>query len=186
MKQPTLIDGIVVAVLISLGALITSILLGGLVAFGLLFELLLYGTSLAYLLYLLKRSPARIGRVITIAAWAVICLIGWLFDLGLIQQVLLQAGLIWLVRSLHFHDSLLTAALDLGLVSAGLVAAWWAMLNTGSVVAATWTFLLVQALFCLLPALARNSQTNTSCATGDPFNSAHRVAVEAVRKLSQS
>ena len=69
MKQPTLIDGIVVAVLISLGALIASILLGGLVAFGLLFELLLYGTSLAYLLYLLKRSPARIGRVITIAAW---------------------------------------------------------------------------------------------------------------------
>jgi hypothetical protein len=61
------------------------------------------------------------------------------------------------------------------------------MQNTGSLVAALWSFFLVQALFGLLPQLSREHNAATSCQPIDPssFQSAHRVAVDAVRKLSQ-
>jgi hypothetical protein len=188
MKKPTILDGVTVAMIISLAAAAASLLLGGFVIYGLLFELLLYAATLAYLLYLLKRSKARIGRVLVIAAWAITSLTSWFFDVVLLEQVLIQAGMIWLVRSLYFHGSLFSAALDFGLVSAGLAASAWAMVNTGSLAAALWSFFLVQALFSWLPQLGREQSSNDLPGSTDPshFQSAHRVAEAAVRKLSQS
>ena len=186
MKMPSLFDGITAAALISLGAAAASLLLGGFIVYGLLFELLLYGGALAYLLYLLKRSRARVGRFVVISGWAMISLACWFFDVALLQQVLLQAGMIWLVRSLYFHGSIWSAALDFGLVSAGLAAAAWALLNTGSLVAALWSFFLVQALFCWLPQLQGDNRPDHSANAASSFQSAHRVAIDAVRKLSQS
>ena len=193
MKKPGLVDGVTVAMIISLGAGVASLLLGGFIVYALLFELLLYTATLTYLLYLLKRSKARIGRVVVIVGWAVTSLVCWFFDVALLEQVLIQAGMIWLVRSLYFHGSLFSAALDFGLVSAGLAASAWAMVNTGSLAAALWSFFLVQALFCWLPQLAREQTGlglygNGQHGATDPsqFQSAHRVAEDAVRKLSQS
>ena len=188
MKKPTILDGVTVAMVISLAAAAASLLLGGFIVYGLLFELLLYAATLAYLLYLLKRSKARIGRVLVIAAWATTSLACWFFDVVLLEQVLIQAGMIWLVRSLYFHGSLFSAALDFGLVSVGLAASAWAMVNTGSLAAALWSFFLVQALFSWLPQLAREQTRSDRPGSNDPshFQSAHRVAEAAVRKLSQS
>ena len=203
MKKPGLVDGVTVAMIISLGAAVASLLLGGFIVYALLFELLLYTATLAYLLYLLKRSKARIGRVVVIAGWGVTSLLCWFFDVALLEQVLIQAGMIWLVRSLYFHGSLFSAALDFGLVSAGLAASAWAMVNTGSLAAALWSFFLVQALFCWLPKLAREQSRAGLYGNGlygnrqhgaglhgatdsSQFQSAHRVAEDAVRKLSQS
>jgi len=193
MKKPGLVDGITVAMIISLGAAFASLLLGGLIVYGLLFELLLYAATLAYLLYLLKRCKARIGRVVAITGWAFTSLLCWFFDVALLEQVLIQAGMIWLVRSLYFHGSLFSAALDFGLVSVGLAASAWAMVNTGSLAAALWSFFLVQALFCWLPQLAHQQTGTGQHSAGHQgarhpshFHSAHRVAEDAVRKLSQS
>ncbi len=188
MKSPALLDGVTFAVIVSLGAALAALLLGGLVIYGVVFELLLYAATLAYLLYLLKRSQARIGRVVAIATWAVISLACWFFDVALLQQVLVQAGIIWLVRSLYFHSSLFTALLDFGLVSAGLAAAAWALVSTGSVAAALWSFFLLQSLFCWLPQLARRHQGENPVSNQNQssFQSAHRVALDAVRKLSQA
>jgi hypothetical protein len=185
MSKPTMLDGVTLAMVISLGAAAGSLLLGGFIVYGLLFELLLNGAALAYLIYLLKRSRARIGRVLVIAAWALVSFACWFFDVALLQQVLLQAGLIGLVRSLYFHGSLTGAALDFGLVSAGLAASAWALLNTGSLAAALWSFFLVQALFCWLPQLSPR-QSAPGAASHSPFQTAHRVAEDAVRKLSQT
>lgn len=187
MKMPAILDGITVAAVISLGAGTASLLLGGFIIYGLLSELLLYAATLTYLLYLLRRSRARVGRVLVIAGWASASLGCWFFDIALLQQVLIQAGIIWLVRSLYFHGSLFSAVLDFGLVSAGLAAAAWALLNTGSTVAALWSFFLVQALFCWLPQLARAQGDDVAAdRTGaSQFQSAHRIAMAAVRKLSQ-
>jgi hypothetical protein len=187
MKSPVILDGLTFAVIVSLGAALASLVLGGLLVYGVLFELLMYAVTLAYLLYLLKRSQARIGRVVVIASWALISLGCWFFDLALLEQVLIQAGIIWLVRSLYFHGSLLTAALDFGLVSAGLAAAAWALLNTGSLVAALWSFFLLQSLFCWLPQLAHRHGGEDLAVEQhhSSFQSAHRVALDAVRKLSQ-
>jgi hypothetical protein len=187
MKAPGILDGVTLAVIISLGAALASLLLGGLLVYGVLFELLMYASALVYLLYLLKRSQARVGRVVVIAGWAVTSLGCWFFDVALLQQVLIQAGMIWLVRSLYFHGSLWSALLDFGLVSAGLAAAAWALVNTGSLVAALWSFFLMQSLFCWLPQLARKrgGEDLIEERHASSFQSAHRVALDAVRKLSQ-
>ena len=184
MKKPSIIDGIILAVIISLGAGAISLLLGGILVYGLLFELLLYAATLVYLLYLLRRSQARIGRVVVIGAWAVVNFACWLFDAALLEQVLIQAGMIWLVRSLYFHGSLIGAGLDFGLISLGLAAAGWAMVNTGSLAAALWSFFLVQALFCWLPQLSPAGEAEQA-AERSSFQNAHRMAQDAVRKLSQ-
>lgn len=187
MKAPGIIDGIIVAIIISLGAGAASLVLGSFVAYATLFKLLLGSATLIYLVYLLKRSDARVGRVVVIAGWAFVSVACWFFDVALFEQVLIQAGIIWLVRSLYFHASLLTAALDFGLVSAGLAASAWAMVNTGSIAAALWSFFLVQALFCWLPNLAQKPSNRIYDGAHDPssFQTAHRVALDAVRKLTQ-
>jgi hypothetical protein len=110
-----------------------------------------------------------------------------LFEVPLFTQVLIQAGIIWLLRSLYFHGSILSAALDFGLVSVGLAASAWAMVNTGSLGGALWSFFLVQALFCWIPDLARKQPGDIYRNQHDQssFQSAHRVALDAVRKLTQ-
>jgi hypothetical protein len=187
MKAPGIIDGVIVALVITVGAGVASLLLGGFVGYGTLFNLLLLWAALVYLVYLFRRSGARVGRVVMLASWATLSLACWFFDLPLFQQVLLQAGFIWLTRSLYFHSSLVSAALDFGLMAAGVAAGAWAMVNTGSIIAALWSFFLVQALFCWIPDLARRQSRADFHAQHErsPFQSAHRVAVDAVRKLTQ-
>ncbi|NCF38100.1 MAG: hypothetical protein GWP56_17265 [Gammaproteobacteria bacterium] len=187
MKAPGIIDGVIVALVISLGAAVASLLLGGFIGYGTLFNAILLAATLTYLLYLFKRSSARVGRVAMLAGWSAISLACWLFDLLLFEQVLIQAGFIWLVRALYFHGSLFSAALDFGLVSAGLAVGSWAMVNTGSLAAALWSFFLLQSLFCWIPNLSRKQGDEVYRGRSDhaAFQSAHRVALDAVRKLSQ-
>ena len=187
MKTPGIFDGVIVAVVISLGAAAASLVLGGFISYATLFNLVLCAAALIYLVYLLKRSKAKVGRVIVIAAWAVTSLACWFFDVPLFAQVLAQASIIWLVRSLYFHGSIFAAALDGALVAAGLAASAWAMVNTGSLAGALWSFFLVQALFCWIPDLSRKQPDDIYRNQHDPssFQSAHRVALDAVRKLTQ-
>ena len=186
MKKPGIIDGVFLAAVIGLGAVAVSLVLGGLVGYGSLFNLVLLAATLSYLLFLLKRSDTRIGRIVLLTAWTMISLACWFFGLMLLEQVLIQAGFIWLTRSLYYHDSLFSALLDLGLVSAGVAAGAWAIVNTGSIGAALWFFFLIQALFCLIPELARKQAgEDFPSPARASFQSAQRVAAEAVRKLSQ-
>lgn len=187
MKSPGIIDGLIVALVISLSAGAASLVLGGFIAYATLFNLVLCGSTLIYLVYLLKRSKAKVGRVVVIAGWAAASLGCWILDLQLFEQVLVQAGIIWLVRSLYFHGSILSAAVDFGLISVGLAASAWAMVNTGSLGGALWSFFLVQALFCWIPDLARRQPGDLYRHQHDQssFQSAHRVALDAVRKLTQ-
>jgi hypothetical protein len=187
MKSPGIINGVILAFFISLAAGIASLLFGGFVADATLFSLILCASTLAYLVYLLKYSTARVGRIVVISGWAVASIASWLFDLPLFEQVFIQAGIVWLVRSLYFHTSIFAALLDFGLVSVGLAASAWAIVNTGSPATAIWSFFLTQSLFGWIPDLAK---TKSGGAYGThpgqpPFQTAHRVAVDAVRKLTQ-
>ena len=105
MKTPGIVDGVVVALVISLGAAVASLLLGGFIGYGTLFNAVLLAATLTYLLYLFRRSSARVGRVVMLAGWSAISLACWLFDLLLFEQVLIQAGFIWLVRALYFRGT---------------------------------------------------------------------------------
>lgn len=187
-KSPGILNGILAALVISLAAGATSLLLSGFIYQSTLFALVLYGATFSYLIYLLKKSSARIGRVVVVSSWAGISLVCWFFDVPLLEQILIQAGLIWLVRSLYFHASLIAAVLDFVLVAVGLAAGTWAMVNTGSLATTVWSFFLIQALFCWIPDLSRKAsgESSNSQRGQNNFQSAHRAALDAVHKLAQS
>ena len=142
--------------------------------------------AIGYLLYLMKRSNERVGRVVIILLWSSITLATLLLGISIINFVLIQVAAIWTIRCLYFHGSILPALLDLGLAGLGLVASAWAILQTGSITTAIWCFFLSQCLFVLIPGFNQNRETihSFNSVEQDRFQSAHRVALDAVRKLS--
>ena len=186
MKTPSLFEGIVVAIVASLGGgrltamlpIVTSEYNG--------IRILLSVLAAGYLFYLMKRSNERTGRVVLIVIWLTVTLASLLLGVSLIWFGLIQIASVWIIRSLYFHASILPALLDLALVAFGLVTAVWAILQTGSVMTAIWCFFLCQSLFVLIPTFRhrRHSQDFSIPVEQDRFQSAHRVALEAVRKLS--
>ena len=139
----------------------------------------------AYLLYLLSRSGERAGRVVTVAAWIVcaVASITWVASLPLF--FIGHVAMIWLIRTLYFHSSFVTALLDLGVGCLALAAAIWAARSSNSVFLAVWCFFLVQALFVALPADVHVTAQPEGL-DDQPFKRAHRSASAALRRLANS
>jgi hypothetical protein len=186
MKSPGLLEGIVVAIVASITGGILIALLPIVSSQYTTIRILLSVLAIGYMLYLMKRSTERTGRVVMVAIWLIVTLGSLLLGTSVIGFALIQVTSIWIVRSLYFQSSPLPALLDLGLVAFGLVASAWAILQTGSVMTAIWCFFLSQSLFVLIPGFSRNrdAQNCFKPVEQDRFNSAHRVALDAVRKLS--
>lgn len=186
MKAPSLLEGIVVAIGASIGGGILTALLPVISSEYTAVRILLSVLAIGYLLYLMKRSNERTGRVVMVALWLIVTLGSLLLGTSIIWFALIQVASVWIVRSLYFHTSPLPALLDLGLVAFGLVASAWAILQTGSVMTAIWCFFLTQSLFVLIPGFSsnRDAQNCFNPVEQDRFQSAHRVALDAVRKLS--
>lgn len=186
MKTPGILEGTGVAIIASLAAGVFGALLPIMVSNATSARIVIASLALAYLVFLLKRSNERSGRVLMVAAWLIVTLGSWILDISLLWFVLSQATAIWFVRSLYFHSSILPTLFDLGLVAFGLSAGAWAILQTGSLVMAVWCFFLSQSLFGLIPSFGglSNSPTGINAGRHDRFQSAHRVALDAVRKLS--
>ena len=151
-------------------------------------RLVVAGLGLVYVIYLMRRSRERTGRITTLAAWTVAAAGTWILAPPLPLYVVIHAGLVWLIRSLYHHSSVLSALTDLGLTGLGLAAALWAGLETGSVFAAIWCFFLVQALFTAIPRCWRRPARGPDPAAveEDRFERAHRAAEAALRKLSSN
>ena len=188
LKGPGILKGIGVAIVASCAAGFLAITLPVLFMSATSGALIVSVLSLGYLVFLLKHGQSRRGRVVVISAWFALSLGGWLIDASLVTQILLQLSLIWVVRSLYFHASVLAALLDLLLIIMALAAGIWAILQTGSLMMAVWCFFLCQSLFGAIPEFSRRNKTDedSSPAAKDRFQTAHRVAQEAVRKLSLS
>ena len=186
MKAPGLLEGITLAIGASLGGGLLAVLLPIIPSQSAGLRLLISILCLGYLIYLLKRSNERAGRIVMLGFWLIATLSCMLVDSSLLGFLLVQATLIWVVRSLYFHASIFPALLDLGLVCLALLASAWALLQTGSVMTATWCFFLIQSLFVLIPDFAsdRGKVSSSSPVDSDRFQTAHRVALDAVRKLS--
>jgi hypothetical protein len=186
MKAPGLFEGIVVAIGASLAGGILTAMLPIVTSEYTAIRLLLSVLAVSYLLYLMKRSNEHTGRVVMVAVWLSVTFACLLLGIPLAWFALIQVASVWIIRSLYFHASILPALLDLALVGFGLIAAAWAILQTGSMVTAIWCFFLSQSLFVLIPAFGSRRQTQ-NCSIPveqDRFQSAHRVAMDAVRKLS--
>ena len=182
MIRPGFFEGVVVAVVASISGWALQLFLGAVCGGRGPLQLIVAGSGLGYVLYLLRRSDERVGRLSTGLAW--LCsaaLIGW-FSLSLAFTVVAHAGLIWLVRALYHHRSMLTALADLGLCGCSCAAALWASLQTHSLFASLWCFFLVQALFSFLPGtIARRTCGSAAVAADDRFNRALRMAESAAR-----
>ena len=188
MKQPTFLEGVSVAIATSLAGGVLYAALNVVFPGVPVLRLLIAGISLAYVVYLLSRSPERVGRITAVAAWLLIAGVLWFTKPPLLFYVCVHLGAIWLIRSLYFYSSALSALADLGLNGLSLSAAIWAVTRTGSVFLGLWCFLLVQALFVIIPKSV-NRKSGTAPAgheREDRFQHAYHVAEAAARKLSSN
>ena len=185
-KRPTLFEGVGVALMASVFAGAVSFALLAFFPPALVLRGVTSALTLAYVVYLLVRSPDRVGRVSVIALWVALSAAIALLDPPLMLYVAIHLGLVWLIRSLYFYSSVLSSLADLGLTGLGLAVAVWAAAQTGSVFMTVWCLFLVQALFCVIPPDLRHTPVRRVAGihTDDRFDRAHRSAEAAVRKLS--
>jgi hypothetical protein len=185
MTRPSFLEGVLVALAASLaaGALFSTLTLALRTPAALRWVIALVG--LGYLLYLLGRSGARVGRVTTVLVWTLISGAALALPLPLVPFVLVHGGMVWLVRSLYFHAGLVAALADLALALLGLSTGVWAATQTDSLALAAWSLFLVQALFGQIPSgLARTAPVPlVGAPSDDAFDRAHRGAEAALRRI---
>ncbi len=184
MKRPTFFEGVAVAAAASIFGAALFAALAMVFAGGGVLRLLIAGIGLAYAVYLLARSRERVGRVTVLTAWLMLAGATWFAAPPLPLYAVVHVGMIWVIRSLYFYSSALSALADLGLSGLSLAAAVWAGIHSHSVFLSLWVFFLVQALFVLIPAGWRRSRNQAGPLDGeDRFECAHRVAETALRRL---
>lgn len=186
MKAPGFLPGVGVALLVSLLGEVLFVALAPLLGSVTALHLVIASASFSYLLYLLRWSGVRLGRMTTLLGWLSVTVVTAWMGPPLILYMLVHVAMIWLARSLYFYSSLLPALADLGLNLVAVAAVVWATAQSGSLLLALWCFFLLQALFVLIP---RNWNRPSSAADGvmaedDRFAQARAAAQAALRKLS--
>jgi hypothetical protein len=186
MRAPGFLQGVGIALLASLLGEVMFVALAPLLGSVTALHLVIAGASFSYLLYLLRCSGVRLGRVTTLLGWLSITVATAWMGPPLILYVLVHVAMIWLVRSLYFYSSLLPALADLGLNLVAVAAVVWATAQSGSLLLALWCFFLLQALFVFIP---RNGNRPSSAPAGvvreeERFEQARAAAQAALRKLS--
>lgn len=186
MKQPTLFEGVSVALIASIGATVLFTALGAILPVEAVVKLLIALFSLGYISYLLSRSRECLGRVTLVAGWSLVAAVIWLFSPSLAIYGLTHLVMIWLVRALYYYNSLLSALADLGLNAIAVAAAAWAAYQTESLLITTWCFFLAQALFVYIPPrlFRKEARAAGSSINEDLFQQSHRAAETALQKLS--
>lgn len=182
MKTPTLLRGVFAAVVLSLTAAAAFSALSHLANPRTALEATIALTAGAYLFWLVSKSETRIGRLTTIVGWSIGAGVLWFGGASLALYLLAHVAMIWLIRALYFHASVLPALIDLGLSALAVGGALWALEQTSSVFLAVWSFYLVQSFFVVIP-----QTLVTAPSVPDPtFQRAQRMAEAALRRISAS
>ncbi len=185
MTRPTVMEGVLVALLgsVVMGPLALSLglLLGPALAAQASVAVLVY----AYILYTLARSGRTTGRV-TLALLSAMLLLGsvaWATRWSTV--VLLAVALLWAVRACVASRSLVAAGLHGLLCLLGLAAGLWTSRHSSNSALAVWSFLLIQALGGLIPPCLPRSTARPHGVhrEADPFVAAHQAAQQALRHL---
>ena len=185
MKQPTFLEGAVLALITALSGSVLFGALNLLLPVATTIRVLISLLSLAYTGYLMTRSRKRLGRVTTFSVWLLTTVAGWVMLPGVLHLLLLHCAFIWIVRSFFQHSGLPAAIADLALCSLSLAAAAWATLQSGSIFLTIWCFFLTQALFTAIPKSWRGKQPPAE-AVNDNFYHAYQTAQKALSKLVSS
>lgn len=186
MKRPTFLQGVSVALIAALLGEVVFVALAPLLGSPTALHLVIAMASFLYIVYLLRSSGVRLGRVTTLLGWLLITVTTAWMGPPLMLYVLIHVAMIWLVRALYFYSSLLPAMADLGLNFVAVAAVVWATAQSGSLMLALWCFFLLQAVFVVIP---RNMEKHQAQPDGvisetDRFEQARHTAQAALRKLS--
>jgi len=183
MRRPTFMHGVIVAAVLAFVASVVVATLTPFIGLNSVVRLMIPALSFAYILYLLRSSYERTGRITTLSLWSALAIVTWWISPPLPFYVLTHVGAVWLVRSLYFYSGIFPALMDLGLSAFSVSAFVWAVSRTGSVFLATWCFFLVQALFIAIPPAIKKSRRTSDSPGNEPFDRARRQADEALRAL---
>lgn len=188
MQRPTLLEGVFVALVLSLLAGPMVALLYSLVGSLLAWKTALVVIAYTYMCYLLVQGGRRSGRVTLGLLALAVLLAGMAFDLRLTSLLLLCVALIWGIRSVAYSRSLVSALLQGGVCVLGCGAVLMVYGHSGSFAWAIWSFFLVQAAFVLIPArLTRRPTVDIGAEPVDAphgFARAHHAAAQALDRLA--
>src|SRR5262245_16633924 len=187
MQRPTVLEGILVALVVSLVAspviFLLSLLLGPVMAGKAVIIVIAY----TYIIYLLVKSGRTAGRTTLAVLSLLVLLASLVFEARLTTVVLVAVALIGGIRGCTYSRSLVAWLLHGGLCLLGLGAALWAYTHSGSLVLAVWSFFLLQALFvCVPPRINQQPVEEGGIAGGqevDSFVRAHQAAQKALGRL---
>ena len=185
MNRPGFIEGVIVAIIFSLIVATVFTVMSAFFPTRWLLQAMITGSSFMYVLYLLYRSEEKRGRVAVASLWLVYALSVWVFAPSTLIILFAHVGAIWLVRTLFYHNSLLIASFDFGLITLSVFVSIWTLMHTHSLLLTTWVFFLLQAVFSILPEQIQARAAQASCVKDDEFERAYAVAEAAVRQLSK-
>lgn len=188
MKRATFAEGVGIALISSIAVVVLFTVLSSLLFSGDLFRLLIAGLAFFYINYLFLRSSERIGRFSIVLIWFVITLFSLVFIPSLFIYIGIQLVFIWLLRSLYFYNSILSALTDFALMALSSIVAIWVWLNSGSLFLTFWCFFLIQALFVFIPKnfISKDKNKFSHTLSDDRFEHAYHAAEVAVSKLINS
>ena len=187
MHRPTLLEGVLVALILSLSVsplvVFVQLAIGSLLAWKIVVMVLAY----TYMCYLLARGGRRSGRVTLGLLALTVLLASLVFNLRFPTLLLLCVTLLWAVRSFAYSRSLVSAGLQGGVCVLGCGAALMVYGHRSSMALAIWSFFLVQAAFVLIPAqFMRRSTAPSGTTLGDApdgFGRAYYAAEQALERL---
>ena len=186
MKMPSFYEGVTVAVISSFVGSVLYFSLSSLFADSFLIRLLISTIGFAYVIYLLSRSQERVGKLIIIVLWPLLSIYLWVIWPPITLFVLMHLTAVWLIRSLYFYSSVLSALADLALNLFSVAVAVWAAHHTGSIFLSIWCFFLIQALFVVIPDNLQSRSEKKQAETEDRFHQAYKTAQSAAQKLSSN
>lgn len=152
MRRPDFLSAAGIGLLLALAAGLGFAALTPVLAPTAALRVLISALGLLYLLWLLRGSERRAGRLTAVAAWLLLSAVSWLAAPSVLTALILHVALLWLLRSLVRYRSTLPALLDLGVSVGAVAAAAGAAGHTGSLFLSAWSFFLVQAFAVVIPA----------------------------------
>lgn len=188
MKRPTILAGIAFAFVVAVFAMPAWWGLRMALPAALAFRIVALSGYLAYCAYLLRTAKTRVGALSLAVANLVIGMGLAFLPMTTPTVVVALAILVVLTRSLLFQRSLVAMALD-GVTSlTGLMFAGYLFSETGSVVAALWSYFLVQSVFVVIPPHFPKESglfPQDKAEAVDSFIHGHRQAEAALERIVQ-
>lgn len=186
MNRISFLEGLGIALIASIcgGALLLG--LAPWFTWSFMFKLIGTGIAGGYVVYLLIRSPRRVGRITVLTTWIFLATLAWLFVPSALLLIALHLCMVWMIRSMYFYNSPSAALIDLILCGLSLAAAAWGFRHTGSLAIGIWCLFLIQAVVAMIPSDFRSSTHPPAGRSTESkrFERAYRSAEWALRKLS--